>query len=258
MGALNIGLFDVVDILLTGFLFYQIYLLLRGTAAIRILLGMLAIFLLYNLVQLLEMHLLSELLGSFISVGLVLLIIVFQQEIRRFLLVIGSATFTSRNRFLGYFLRFKKQDGTTTHPYEAVVAIAQKCRERKTGMLIVIERHDPLGSFSGSGHELDAKLSSILLESIFLKESPLHDGAVILAKNRVVAAGASLPISERGSLPSSFGFRHRSAAGIAERTDAVAVTVSEETGKIHVFADGQFIQHTPESLSEGLSSLLTA
>ena len=173
-------------------------------------------------------------------------------------MVLGSATFSSRNRFGVYFLRFKKQDGTASHPYEEVVSIARTCQSRKAGMLVVIERNDPLGSFSGSGHELDATLSSILLEAIFRKESPLHDGAVILAKGRVVAAGASLPISERGTLPSHFGFRHRSAAGISERTDAVAITVSEESGAIHIFADGQFEKHTADTLADGLSAILSA
>lgn len=257
MGALDFGLLDVLDIFLAGYLFYQLYQLLKGTAAFRILLGMLAIYLVYNLVQVLEMKLLSELLGSFISAGLVLLIIVFQQEIRKFLLVIGSATFSSRRGLLRSLVKFRQTEEDPLELYQPVVEALTELATSKTGVLVVIERNDPLGSFVESGNELDAKLSKIALEALFYKNSPLHDGAAILAQGRIKSAGSILPVNYSKELPTQFGLRHRAASGIAERTDAVAITVSEETGGIHLFHDGSFQKIEPKQLATKLFDVLS-
>lgn len=255
MGALNFGILDALDILIAAFLLYQIYRLLRGTSAIRILLGMVAIYLLYSLVQLLEMRLLSEILGSFMGAGLIILIIVFQQEIRKFLLVIGSATF-SRRKGIRNMLNMSTTEGTDKRTIDAIVGAAAAFAEDKVGALIVIERKDPLGSFAGTGHHINGALSRILLESIFFKNAPLHDGATIVSKNKVIAAGAVLPLSESSDLPSKFGLRHRAAAGISERTDALALAVSEENGKIHVFYEGEFELVSQEELSAKMAQLI--
>jgi len=255
MGALNFGVLDALDIVLAAFLLYQVYRLLRGTAAIRILIGMVAIYLLYSLVQVLEMHLLSEILGSFMGVGLIILVIVFQQEIRKFLLVVGSATFTRRQGWRGLF-KIGKAEQTNQMSIEAIANASEQLAESKTGALLVLERKDPLGSFAGTGHQLEANLSRILLESIFFKNAPLHDGATIVSGNNVVAAGAILPLSESSELPSQFGLRHRAAAGIAERTDALAISISEETGSIHLFYNGTFERVPSKAIEERLTNLM--
>jgi len=254
MGALNFGVLDALDIIIAAFLLYQVYRLLKGTAAIRILIGMLAIYLLYSLVRFLEMKLLSEILGSFMGVGLIILVIVFQQEIRKFLLVVGSATFTRRQGWRGLF-RMKKSDTTQSIAIESITAATVQLSENKVGALIVIERKDPLGTFEATGHELNATLSKILLESVFFKNAPLHDGATIISGNTLVAAGTILPLSESNDLPSQFGLRHRAAAGITERTDAIALAVSEETGSIHVFYNGQFERLPAKAVAERLTIL---
>ena len=171
MGALNFGVLDALDIIIAAFLLYQIYRLLKGTAAIRILLGMVAIYLLYRLVQLLEMRLLSEFLGSFMGAGLIILIIVFQQEIRKFLLVVGSATFT-RRQGLRNLLKLSTEDESAKADVDAMVSAMVELAATKTGALLVIKRTDPLGSFASSGSPMNADLSKILLESIFFKNAP--------------------------------------------------------------------------------------
>ena len=174
---------------------YQIYRLLKGTAAIRILLGMVAIYLLYRLVQLLEMRLLSEFLGSFMGAGLIILIIVFQQEIRKFLLVVGSATFT-RRQGLKNLLKIGTEDEGSKADVDAMVSALVELAATKTGALLVIKRTDPLGSFASSGTAMNADLSKILLESIFFKNAPLHDGATIVeiyhhcGRDRIAPFGA--------------------------------------------------------------------
>ncbi|MDA8565580.1 diadenylate cyclase [Schleiferiaceae bacterium] len=240
MGTLNFGILDALDIIIAAFLLYQVYRLLKGTAAIRILIGMVAIYLLYNLVQLLQMNLLSEILGSLHWPLLVawLMIIVFQQEIRKFLLVVGSATFSRRRGLKSMFTLGNSE--TNALATEAVVSALKNLAATKTGVLLVVERKDPLGAFAGTGHNLGATVSRIVLETIFFKNAPLHDGATIITGNTVSAAGAILPLSESNELPSQFGLRHRAAAGISERTDAMALTVSEETGNMHIFYDGTF------------------
>ena len=256
MGALNFGVLDALDIIIAAFLLYQVYRLLKGTAAIRILIGMVAVYLLYSLVQVLEMNLLSEILGSFMGAGLIILVIVFQQEIRKFLLVVGSATFTRRQGWKGLF-KMGKADQTHTLSIEAIAAATAQLAEHKIGALLVIERKDPLGAFAATGHELNATMSRILLESIFFKNAPLHDGATIISGNTVVSAGSILPLSESSDLPSQFGLRHRAAAGISERTDALALSISEETGSIHLFYDGTFERVPAKAVAERLTVLRT-
>ncbi|MCH1454655.1 MAG: diadenylate cyclase [Schleiferiaceae bacterium] len=254
MGTLNFGILDALDIIIAAFLLYQVYRLLKGTAAIRILIGMVAIYLLYNLVQLLQMNLLSEILGSFMGAGLIILIIVFQQEIRKFLLVVGSATFSRRRGLKSMFTLGNSESNALST--EAVVSAMKNFSSTKTGVLLILERKDPLGAFAGTGHNLGAAVSRIVLETIFFKNAPLHDGATIITGNTVSAAGAILPLSESSDLPSQFGLRHRAAAGISERTDAVAITVSEETGNMHIFYNGTFEKLTANTLEKKIQEVL--
>ena len=187
--------------------------------------------------------------------GLIILIIVFQQEIRKFLLVVGSATFT-RRQGLRNLLKIGAEDENAKADVDAIVSAMVELAETKTGALLVIKRKDPLGSFASSGSSINADLSKILLESIFFKNAPLHDGATIIEGHTIIASGAVLPLSERSELPARFGLRHRAAAGISERTDALAITVSEETGNIHIFHNGDYEFILAEDLTVRLAQLL--
>jgi uncharacterized protein (TIGR00159 family) len=187
--------------------------------------------------------------------GLIILIIVFQQEIRKFLLVVGSATFT-RRQGLRNLLKIGAEDENAKADVDAIVSAMVELAETKTGALLVLKRKDPLGSFASSGSSINADLSKILLESIFFKNAPLHDGATIVEGHTIIASGAVLPLSERSELPARFGLRHRAAAGISERTDALAITVSEETGNIHIFHNGEYEFILAEDLTVRLAQLL--
>lgn len=244
MSFLDFSILDAIDILLVAFLLYQLYRLIRGTVAINIFLGVAAIYLIWKLVEALQMELLSEILGNFMGVGVIALVIVFQQEIRKFLLVLGSTSFTRRRRFLRQIKWIK----TDEEPETGIEEICMACRDlasTRTGAIIVIERQSGLGSYSDTGTAINAKLSARLLESIFNKNSPLHDGAVIVSGSKIVAAGCILPITEKTSLPRRFGLRHRAAIGIAEKTDALSVVVSEETGDISIAINDQFENKIP-------------
>jgi diadenylate cyclase len=239
MSFIDFGILDAIDILLVAFLLYQLYRLIRGTVAINIFIGVAAIYLIWKLVEALQMELLSEILGKFIGVGVIALVIVFQQEIRKFLLLLGSTNFTRRRRFLRQ-LKILRDDN---EPNIAITEIAEACRhmaESKTGALIILERKSRLGTYIDTGTRINSDTTARLLESIFNKYSPLHDGAVIISGEKLVAAGCILPLTERTSLPSRFGLRHRAAIGMAEKTDALAIVVSEETGSISLAVGDEF------------------
>ena len=238
MSFLDISFTDVLDIVLVAILIYQLYRLVKGTVAIKIFLGVLAIYLLWKLVQALNMHVLSEILGQFIGVGVIALIIVFQQEIRRFLLVIGTTGFQRRGKFFSNLLRSADETEVQTD-IDAIVDAAKYMAAEKTGALIVVTRNSELRMIAQTGDELDARLSKRLLLSIFNKYSPLHDGAVLVSKNRIAAARAVLPATEKSDLPAHLGMRHRAAIGVTEQSDAVCVIVSEETGKVSYAIAGE-------------------
>lgn len=228
---IQIRLLDVLDVLLVALLFYQLYILIRGTGAINIFLGILLIYILWWLVRIFEMELLSGILGQFISVGVLALIIVFQPEIRKFLLMLGKRSFLkrgSRDLFKGLW-NIENDSGLNIPP---IVNALESFSETKTGALVVITNESELESFMETGQRIDAQISEQLLGSIFYKNSPLHDGAVIITNNRVKAARCVLPVSEVHRFPVSLGLRHRAALGVTEQSDAVALVVSEQTGKI--------------------------
>lgn len=235
MSFLDFGILDLLDILLVAFLLYQSYRLIRGTVAINVLIGVAAIYFIWKLVQALNMELLSEILGKFIGVGVIALVIVFQQEIRKFLLVLGSTNFTRRSSFLKQLNLFSEDQAELD--YKPIIEACGTLSRSLTGALIVLEGESRLGQYRSSGTCLNADLSAALLESIFNKTSPLHDGAVIISGQKIVAAGCILPLTESRDLPSRFGLRHRAAKGIAERTNAQAIVVSEETGDITLVRD---------------------
>ena len=236
---LDFSFLDALDILLVATLIYYIYKLLKVTVAINIFLGIAFIFLIWKITQILKMEMLSNILGYLLSGGVIALIIVFQQEIRKFLLMIGTTNVTSRTQFLKQ-LKFLKSEITLETDSDTLLSACKKMSKTKTGALIVIERTNSLDFLIKTGDNMNAEINEVLLESIFYKNSPLHDGATIIRDNYVVATRVILPISDSINIPSRFGLRHRAAFGVSEKTDAVCLLVSEETGEISYIKDGSF------------------
>ena len=236
---IDFSLLDALDIVLVALLLYYIYKLLRGTVAINIFIGIALIFLIWKITQALKMEMLSRILGYLLSGGVIALIIVFQQEIRKFLLMIGTTNFTSKRNFLKQ-LNFLKTELNSETDVDIILESCKKLSKTRTGALLVLERTNKLDFLINTGDAMNAQLNGALLESIFYKNSPLHDGATIIRDNYIVATRVVLPVSNSTSIPSRFGLRHRAAIGIAEKTDAVCLLVSEETGEISYIKDGGF------------------
>ena len=236
---LDFSFLDVLDILLVAILLYYIYKLLKGTVAINIFIGIAFIFLIWKMTQILKMEMLSNILGYLLSGGVIALIIVFQQEIRKFLLMIGTTNFASRRNFLKQ-LKFLKSEIATETDVDTLLNACKKMSKTKTGALIVLERTNSLDFLINTGDAMNAEMNEVLLESIFYKNSLLHDGATIIRDNFVVATRVVLPVSNSINIPSRFGLRHRAAFGVSEKTDAICLLVSEETGEISYIKDGGF------------------
>ena len=237
---IEIRVLDVIDVLLVAYLMYQVYMLIRGTVAMNIFIGILSLYLLWIIVRALDMQLLGTILGQFIGVGVIALIIVFQQEIRRFLIFIGNQYF-ARNRLT---LEKVIPINITPHPkvkIKSIIKAVINMAKSKTGALVVIARKSELTVYAETGDSLNAETSSRLIESIFNKESPLHDGALIINGDRIVAARCVLPISENLNLPPNYGMRHRAALGLSENTDALTIIVSEQTGKVSIAESGKLL-----------------
>lgn len=240
MDILSIRFLDILDIVLIAILLYNVYKLVRGTVAVNIFIGIVIIYLVWRLTQLLQMELLSSVLDQFVGVGMFALIVVFQQEIRKFLLMIGSANITYNGRFFRNlkFTRNDSDDGATN--IDVIVDACESMGRTKTGALIVIQRSTKLDFVKNSGDDMNIELNQPIIESIFFKNSPLHDGAMVIEENKVTATRVILPVSNDRSIPLRFGLRHRAAVGITEKTDALALVVSEETGQISYIRDGEF------------------
>jgi uncharacterized protein (TIGR00159 family) len=234
----EIRILDILDIVLVAFLLYRIYRLIRGTVAISIFAGILSLYAAWFVVRALKMELLSAILGQLLGVGVLALLIVFQQEVRKFLLYIGSQYFTHRQ--FSHSSRFFHRNGRREIKInvEAIVRAAQNMSRYKTGALIVIKRKTSLEDYEMTGDQIGAIVSNRMLENIFFKHSPLHDGAVIIDGGRIAAARCILPITEQMNLPPHYGMRHRAAIGISEVSDAAVVVVSEETGGISFVTGG--------------------
>jgi len=250
---INVRILDIIDILLVALLLFSLYQLLKGTAAVNIFLGILAIFVIWRLVKTLQMDLLSDLLGAFISVGVIAFIVVFQPEIRKFLLAIGSPGFISRSRLRFLFSKFHLENIYLTEINEVVQA-CHRMSHSLTGALIVIARKNDLFEYKETGMHIEALISDQLIESIFYKNNPLHDGALIISGNRIYAARCILPVTANMDIPIELGLRHRAAIGITEKSDAVAIIVSEQTGRISYCRNGEL---SLDIKSSGLKSLLT-
>lgn len=235
LSFINFRVVDVLDILIVAILLYELYRLTKGTAAVKLFWIIAIFYFLWKVVAFFHFSLLSELLGEVISVGILAIIILFQPEIRKFLLFLGDG------RFLHFFsdkLGRKPQSDEFSVEVEAVRVACHNMSASKTGALIIFAKQTPLDEFLTTGEVIDAHPSSELLENIFFKNSPLHDGAVIVKDHRIAAARCILPVSHNPNLPQEVGLRHRSALGATEMTDAIAVIVSEQTGTISVCQNG--------------------
>ncbi len=252
IGFLNVSWIDVLDILLVAGLIYQLYKLMQGSVAMKIFLGFLSLYLIYLVVSAAQMELLSAILGQFMGVGILAMIILFTPEIRKFLLVIGkSAPAQVDHLFKGVFSR--RKDRFSGFNISPIVEACKTLGATKTGALFVLSKSSGLKFYAESGDILNADLNKRLLISIFDKNSPLHDGAVIVYKGKIKAARCVLPVSENTSLPPNLGLRHRAAVGMSELTDTMVVVVSEETGEISLTFNGRLVQNV--SLKELRSSI---
>lgn len=250
-GFINIRLLDILDILLVAFLLFELYKLLKGTVAINIFFGIVAIFLIWKVVDALKMELLSEILGAFISVGFIALIVIFQPEMRRFLLALGTPTFLNKKKRRILFWKIKLQ-AETDLDIDHIIIACQRMADAKTGALIVITRQNELSQFTETGETINAETSPFLLENLFFKNSPLHDGAVIISDNKIIAAGCILPVSNNSDIPPRLGLRHRAAIGITEQSDAIAIVVSEQSGRISFCKEGELTRLQPAKLKDML------
>lgn len=245
IGFLTIRLVDLIDIAIVTILLYKLYNLLRGGVAINIFIGLLTVYALYWIcVKVLSMGLLGTILGQFISLGFIALIIVFQQEVRRFLIVLGTNNILSRNTFTRQILPWNWQNTKNT-PLN-ILEIIKACRQMsktKTGAILVLAKSSELKYYANTGDHMNAEISHSLIESIFFKNSPLHDGSIIIVNNKIKAARCVLPVTENVELPGHLGMRHRAAIGITEQSDAIAIVVSEETGDISLAKEGHIHVH---------------
>lgn len=238
---------DFVDVFLVALLLYYAYKLIKGTVAINIFIGIIIIYVAWRLTDFLNMELLTSIFGGFMKVGIIALIVVFQPEIRKFLLMVGSTNFSRRRDFFKKFSFLKTETNDSTD-IDVVISACNKMSASKTGALIVFERNNNLDFLSQSGDEMNIKVTQPIIESIFFKNSPLHDGAIVVNNNIVKATRVILPVNNEKNIPKRFGLRHRAAIGVTEKTDALALAVSEETGHISYFKDGEFIVY--ENLTE--------
>lgn len=249
---------DAVDILLVAFLIYQLYRLVRGTAALNIFIGVAIFFVFYRVVRLFNLDLFSSILGKFIDVGIIALLIVFQQELRRFFLFIGTYNVLGNQRFRKAIFSWGEDNKETVLDINAVVKACRNMSESNTGALIVITRGNDLKFYSNTGDPVDARVSVRMIESIFYKNSPLHDGAVVITQNTIRAARCVLPVTENAEFPAHLGMRHRAAVGITENSDALAIVVSEQTGEIALAKEGLMESRiSPEKLKELLEKYLS-
>ncbi|MCU0370110.1 MAG: diadenylate cyclase CdaA [Bacteroidales bacterium] len=246
-GLFQVRFLDVLDILLVAFILYELYNLLKGSVSINMFFAIVAMFFIWRVTDALQMELLREILGAFFSVGIIALFIIFQPELRQFLLSIGKPDFIQKRRRRFLFWHF-----TDSSPYfvdiDKIVHACQKMSNVKQGALIIITRLHELRVIKETGQYLNADISVELLENIFYPNSPLHDGAVIIRENKIEAARCILPITRSMDGTASLGLRHRAAVGITEQSDAIAIVVSEQTGKISYSEGGKLVRNVQPSV----------
>jgi uncharacterized protein (TIGR00159 family) len=248
------GIKDIIDIVLVALMLFYIYRLMKESRSLNVFMGILIFVMLWLVVsQVLEMKLLGSIMDKLVSVGVIALIILFQEDIRKFLYNLGAhqRVQTLRRLFANNDKRDYEQLKQTIMP---IVMSCLNMSKKKIGALIVIQRATPLDDIVATGERLDASINQRLIENIFFKNSPLHDGAMVIAKRRILAAGCILPVSHDYDIPKDLGLRHRAALGISQESDALAIIVSEETGSISVASNGVFRLRLS---AEELESILT-
>ncbi|MBQ2196876.1 MAG: diadenylate cyclase CdaA [Prevotella sp.] len=236
----DFGLKDLIDILLVAMMLYYIYRLMKESRSLNVFSGILIFVVVWLFVsQVLEMKLLGSIMDKLVSVGVIALIVLFQEEIRKFLYSLGA-----HQRFKSLYSFFtnsnKKEQEEDKETIMPIVLACMNMSRQKVGALIVIERGAPLDDIVDTGDRIDANINQRLIENIFFKNSPLHDGAMIISKKRIKAAGCILPVSHNLDIPKELGLRHRAALGMSQDSDAIAIVVSEETGRIAVAIKGDF------------------
>ncbi|WP_347841130.1 diadenylate cyclase CdaA [uncultured Draconibacterium sp.] len=238
LAFITIRFLDILDILLVAFLLYQLYRLIKGTVAFNIVIGLFSLYLVWLIVRALNMELLGSIMGQFIGVGVLALIIVFHPEIRKFLVFIGTNYNLNKILMLDKLFNQGKTKSINHHQIDNIVDACVAMGKTKTGALIVISKKSELADQVNTGEKINAKISSALIRTIFFKNSPLHDGAIIIKGNRLVAAGCILPLTQK-ELDKALGLRHRAAVGMTESSDALCIIVSEERGSISVAQSGE-------------------
>lgn len=236
----SFGIKDVIDIFTVALILYYIYRLMKESRSLNVFIGIIFFVIVWLFVsQVLEMRLLGSIMDKLVSVGVIGLIVLFKDEIRHFLYELGER---QRVKKIAEFF-FHRRDKSQQEDKETITPIVWACMDMskgKVGALIVIERATPLDDIVQTGETIDAKINTMLIENIFFKNSPLHDGAMIISKRRIKAAGCILPVSHNMDIPKELGLRHRAALGISQASDAIAIVVSEETGRISVAIKGNF------------------
>lgn len=251
----DFGLKDIIDIVLVALMLYYCYRLMKESRSLNVFIGIMVFIVTWLFVsQILEMRLLGSIMDKLVSVGVLVIIIIFQDEIRKFLYNLGA-----HQRVRSLVKVFKNDDKSSERSTdkETIIPIVMACMNmarRKVGALIVIERNIPLDDIVATGDVIDAAINQRLIENIFFKNSPLHDGAMVIARKRIKAAGCILPVSHNVDIPKELGLRHRAAMGISQESDAIAVVCSEETGRISVAINGNFQLRLS---AEELESILT-
>ena len=249
---------DAIDIILVAVLLYYIYKLMKESGTLNIFYGVMAFIVVWVLAsEIFTMRLIGGILDKFMSIGLLILVILFQDQIKRFLVELGSH---KRWSFLRNIFNHNKMELDADRARANVMPVVYACMsmaKSRTGALIVIEQTMPLDAYEHTGDEIDARINTRLIENIFFKNSPLHDGALIISGDTIKAAGCILPVSHADDIPRSLGLRHRSALGIAQATDAVAIVVSEETGRISVARRGELTTNVSSAELEHILSTLS-
>lgn len=252
---IHFGLKDVIDILIVAVMLYYLYRLMKTSGTLSLFYGVLAFIVIWVLsYEIFDMRLTGTIVDKFMSIGLIVLVILFQDQIKRVLIDIGA------RGNLHHFMKLFRHEKDNDRDHKEIMAVVYACMsmsKSKTGALIVFQRKVPLADYEKTGDIIDADINVRLIENIFFKNSPLHDGAMIIASHRIKSVGCILPVSHDMNIPKNLGLRHRAALGMSQQTDAVCVIVSEETGGISVAEGGHItVKVSAPDLEHILSSKL--
>lgn len=250
---IDFGIKDIIDIFMVAVLLYYVYILMKASRSLNVFIGIMVFVIFWLIVsQILEMRLMGSIMSQLINVGVIGLIVLFQEEIRKFFYNVGSHRRV--RRLAKWFGGNKRSINVARETIMPIVMACMNMSRQKVGALIVVGRENSLEDITSTGDIVDARINQRLIENIFFKNSPLHDGAMIIINKRIKAAGCILPVSHDYDIPKEFGLRHRAAMGIAQESDAIAIVVSEETGRITVAMDSEFRLRIS---AEELESILT-